>query len=436
MAAGKLEKVKGAPGIFRRHKGDCPRGKRCDCPFVVPRPTMKTYRTLTEARDGKALAQRQAKLLKAHADGHHRGDPAQDCPDCQRERAERERDDPLLHVYAREWIERYQGTGKRGFREETRDGYRTLLDRYALKFYGQDVRLSEITPRTVAEFIGWLVKRPNRSGGKLSDKSVRNALGPLAACLATARREGLIDQNPTVGAALPHRPRIEDDDDLPRPFPVIVQDGDEIETMELVVSLIHPGHRVMFELLAATGVRRSELLAFEGRHFVLNGDQPYVKVRQRAARRNGVGMVIGPLKSRHARRDLPIPFELADRLRALGTADDALAFESPQGGVYDPHHLHHRVLKPAAAEAGVEWAGFHTFRHTVASRMFARGRNVVQVQRWLGHHAASFTLDTYVHLLRDDLPEPLEPVRVNKRSTSRMETAVEDVVASIEDLAR
>jgi integrase len=52
--------------------------------------------------------------------------------------------------------------------------------------------------------------------------------------------------------------------------------------------------------------------------------------------------------------------------------------------------------------------GLHTFRHTVASRLFAEGRNVVQVQRWLGHHSASFTLDTYVHLLDNDLGESLQ----------------------------
>jgi hypothetical protein len=28
------------------------------------------------------------------------------------------------------------------------------------------------------------------------------------------------------------------------------------------------------------------------------------------------------------------------------------------------------------------------------------------VQRWLGHHKPSFTLDTYVHLLDEDVPEP------------------------------
>jgi integrase len=41
---------------------------------------------------------------------------------------------------------------------------------------------------------------------------------------------------------------------------------------------------------------------------------------------------------------------------------------------------------------------FHTFRHTSAARLFERG-NVVEVQRWLGHHSPSFTLDTYVHLM-------------------------------------
>jgi hypothetical protein len=82
-------------------------------------------------------------------------------------------------------------------------------------------------------------------------------------------------------------------------------------------------------------------------------------------------------------------------------------FTSEARTLLDPDNLSDRVLAPACAEAGVEWAGFHTFRHTVASRRFAAGRNPVQVQRWLGHHAASFTLDTYVHLLESDLGEPL-----------------------------
>lgn len=44
------------------------------------------------------------------------------------------------------------------------------------------------------------------------------------------------------------------------------------------------------------------------------------------------------------------------------------------------------------------WVTFHTFRHTCASLLFAAGRNVKQVQEWLGPADPGFTLRTYVHL--------------------------------------
>jgi integrase len=424
----KLEKTT-VPGIFRRHRKGCERGGRCDCSYVVPRPTMQTFATFDEAREGKRIAERGAKLAKGHAKGLHRDEPRQGCPECERDRTRLEREEPTLHWYALQHVERYQGTSRRGYREETRDEDRRLLGRYALRYFGPEVRIREIGAREIADFIGWLVKQPSRRGGTLSDSSVRNACKPLFACLRTARREGLIRHDPVAGATLPHRPRIEEDEeDLPRPFPRINVENDDggqetIETMELVISLVHSRHRLLFELLGATGVRRSELLAFEIRHLELDRDRPFVRVRQRVRRRKGKGLVIGPLKSRHARRDLPIPIELAERLRAhLGSRGPReRAFVSQAGTALDPDNLAERVLAPACSEAGVEWAGFHTFRHTVASRLFAEGRNVVQVQKWLGHHSASFTLDTYVHLLEGDLGEPLKPLWVNERSTGRPE---------------
>jgi integrase len=42
---------------------------------------------------------------------------------------------------------------------------------------------------------------------------------------------------------------------------------------------------------------------------------------------------------------------------------------------------------------------FHSFRHPCASLLFEAGRNVKQVQEWLGHADPGFTLRTYVHLL-------------------------------------
>jgi integrase len=402
----RLDRTK-TPGIYRRHRAGCDGEGRCACAYVVIYDARKaSFPTLDEAREGKRLMQRERRLTKVHRKGLHATEPKDECPLCVKDRERDAR--PLLHAYAREWVERYQGTGGRGFREETRAEYRALLDAYALRFFPPETLLPDVWPKHISEFIAWLVKQPGRNG-PLSDKSIRNALGPLRACMATAKREGDIPENPVVGAALPHRPRIEDDEDLPRPFPRI--EGQE--TMELVVGLVHADHRLMFELLAATGLRRSELLALEVRHLALDGLPPCVHVRQRTRWQKGCGQVIGPLKSPHARRDLPIPLDLADRLRAhvAGRGERELLFASPETGrPYDTRHLHLRVLKPACVEAGVPWAGFHTFRHTIASRMFAEGRTAVQVQHWLGHHSAAFTLATYIHLLdQDDLGGALEP---------------------------
>ncbi len=92
-------------------------------------------------------------------------------------------------------------------------------------------------------------------------------------------------------------------------------------------------------------------------------------------------------------------------------------FPSAAGTPLRSENVRRRVLQPVAEEVGAPWAGFHTFRHTCASMLFARGKNAKQVQKWLGHHSPSFTIDTYVHLLGDDLGEPLS-LGVNKVQTS------------------
>jgi integrase len=117
-------------------------------------------------------------------------------------------------------------------------------------------------------------------------------------------------------------------------------------------------------------------------------------------------------KSRFGRRDVPLTETMTQRLWQLrkdagdGT-DDALVFPSAAGTPLGDANLY-KVFKPAAARAGVPWASFHTLRHTCATALFRAGKNPKQVQAWLGHHAASFTMDVYVHLLPDDVGEAPE----------------------------
>lgn len=303
----------------------------------------------------------------------------------------------LYEYIAEDWIERYRGTGKRGFREETRSEYRGIIEKYYFRpdgFFVRTLKVAELDPAMVDRFVHWLAKQPGRRGPTLSDNSIRNTLSPLRSAMASARREGLIKSNPVDGVALPRTARIEEDEERPRPFPP--------GTLQVVLDLINPRYRTMFDLLAVTGLRRSELLALQGKHLSLNGDQPTVKIRQRVRRLAGHGLIIGPVKSRYSRRDLPLPLDVADQLRALRTAPDELVFRTRSGGPHEANNIAQRVLAPACAEAGVEWAGMHTFRHHVASRLFAEGRSIKVVQEWLGHHSAAFTLQTYIHLMPGD----------------------------------
>ncbi len=180
------------------------------------------------------------------------------------------------------------------------------------------------------------------------------------------------------------------------------------ERLGTLLNLMPTRHRLTFRFLAATGLRVSELFAIQWRHLELDGRNPHARVRRALVRGK-----LEPPKTRHGRRDVPLSPALVRELRAWRKAtewpgDEDLVFPTLTGTAQNYGNLRHRVLAPAAQEAGVPWVGFHTFRHTCASMLFEARPQRQQVQRWLGHHAASFTLDTYIHLLSAELDEPLE----------------------------
>lgn len=349
-----------------------------------------------------------------------------------------------LGVYAREWVERYQGRGRRGFRESTRDDYRRDLERYAIPYLDHRLKrtVSQVSPRDIANLVGWLcddleqgrrlaeAKRTTEAAKRgvpahlvpmpaaeplhLADATVRRILAPLRACMASALAEGLIRANPTSGVAMPVRDEqraidqgTDLDEDGEDPTTVKALTTNELATF---LNLAPPQWRVFFDLIAATGLRWSEAVALRWADIALNGSSPHVHVR-----RSYVRGVFGPPKTKYSKRKVPLAHDLVVALRDRhkttewpGRGD--LVFPSQAGTPLQYSNVRRRVLMPLAEEAGVPWVGFHTLRHTCATRLFAAGRNAVQVQRWLGHHSAAFTLSVYVHLLDDDLGDPLPPV--------------------------
>ena len=292
--------------------------------------------------------------------------------------------------YAREWIECYQGRTNRGFRESTRRGYRQALEDRAIPFFDRirPLRLAQIEPRDVKAYVMWLCDE-KAQGKRLADRTVRTNLAPVQALLATAVEEGILRTNPAFGVRIARRDRMSH----------VARDERELrkalsrEELARLLAAIDEHWRPFFELLAHTGLRIGEAVELRWSDIDF-GATPTLHVRRQFFQ----GEVSAP-KTRHGVRAIPLSTGMARALWQRQGAPDDLVFTTRHGKRVQRDNLWRRVLKPAAREAGVEWVGFHTFRHTCASLLFGAGKNVKQVQEWLGHHDPGFTLRTYVHLV-------------------------------------
>jgi integrase len=314
--------------------------------------------------------------------------------------------------YAPQWIDTYQGRTSRGIRPETLDDYRRDLglDKKnnpigdgAIEHFGR-MKLAAIEPRHVKAYAAKLKERGLRAN------SVRLGVATVKVLLATAFEDGLIRSNPAAGVRIAQVTEQDADAKAPKAL-------SEPELTALLEEMPQE-HRLLFQLLAQTGLRISEAIALQW------SDVDFGKSRLSVKRRLYKGKLAAP-KSRYGRRSVPLSRSLSQALWTAKpkSAEDgsliSLIFRNGNDSPIDTSNVFSRVLKPAAVRAGLgttvvkngktkeeSWVGFHTFRHTCASMLFRRGYNAKQVQHWLGHHSPAFTLATYVHLLPDDLPSP------------------------------
>ncbi|HEX4304834.1 MAG TPA: tyrosine-type recombinase/integrase [Solirubrobacterales bacterium] len=380
------------------------RRRRKDDRRLVKTKTPRIYKRI--GPDGKiidycAIVEVEGKQRKKYAKTYGAAKELKRNAETDRDRGELQKATTIRFLkYLDEWVERYKGQGRRGFRPHTRDEYRRLIRAYAHEYFSDRVKLVEVTAYLLARFVDWLADE-EAQGKCLSDQTIANIVNPVKSALKSAEREGLIRFNPSQGLALPHR---EEDPDEDEEEEVKVFSRAELAA---VLSMAPERYRLLLEILAGCGLRISEALALQRLHFQLDADKPEVCIRRAWVK----GRIVPP-KSKRGRREVPLSPSLVLKIRAYLDTHPREAtdffFASRYGGPLNADNLRKRTLKPLVEEVGASWAAFHTFRHTFASLHIAEGTNIEALSRVLGHHSAAFTLSRYTHLLPGEDPPAID----------------------------
>jgi len=156
-------------------------------------------------------------------------------------------------------------------------------------------------------------------------------------------------------------------------------------------------NRVLVRLLIRSGLRRFEAAALNVEDLHLEGEPPYLVVR------NGKGGKV---------REIPLDGEIAGDLRVLvGLRRNGPVFRSRKGGRNLTGGQVERIVRRTAEAAGLDGIHAHALRHAYATYHLAAGTPLHAVQQFLGHSSIK-TTQVYLHVLETMRGEYVEGLRV------------------------
>lgn len=156
----------------------------------------------------------------------------------------------------------------------------------------------------------------------------------------------------------------------------------------LVTSARRSDYRVLFALLAGTGLRIGEMLALEiGKH--ISADCAVLCVRQQ---RDRWGSIQSTPKTEASFRDVDLHPKLAEMLRShIGTRKVGFLFESTNGTMFWPGTVYRDGLRPILKKLGRNRVRFHAFRRFREAALQRSEVRQILIDFWMGHENADMS---------------------------------------------
>ncbi|MEW6208719.1 MAG: tyrosine-type recombinase/integrase [Acidobacteriota bacterium] len=262
----------------------------------------------------------------------------------------------------------------------TVDSHGSLIKTHLLPVFGEKL-MKEISPGDISEFF-------ETKYGKVSGNTLLRLYALLHLMFDLAEQYDLIERSP-VRSKL-HKPQIKQTEK-----PTL----SALEIRNVLSHLPNEQERLFSLLLAVTGLRMGEALALRWMDF--NAERLELSINHTLYHQK-----LKPPKTESSRRPVRLVPSIAGLLvahaeRSEWQAATDFIFCRPDGRPLNSSALRNHLYK-AMDKAKIErvrWQyGFHIFRHSAGSLLYARSRDLKLVQSTLGHTTISTTSDIYVHL--------------------------------------
>jgi integrase/recombinase XerD len=284
-------------------------------------------------------------------------------------------------------------SAERGASENTLSSYRRDLEDAAEFLAGRGQGLGGAASADLSAYMADIVRR-----GFASSSQARR-LSALRQFYHFLYSEGLRSDDPSGTVDSPRKdralPKVLGEEEVSRLLERAASEATDRSLGE-VPHLAAVRMQAMIELLYATGLRVSELVALPVA--VARRDERFFIVRGKG---NKERMVPLSGKAREA-----LKAWLHERGEHPSTAESPFLFPAASEGGYLPRQVFGRDLKGLAARAGISATKIspHVLRHAFASHLLQNGADLRVVQQLLGHSDIS-TTQIYTHVLEKRLVE-------------------------------
>ena len=291
------------------------------------------------------------------------------------------------------WLENYvQPSAK----QRTYTRYKEIVEQHIITQLGE-LDLAEITPYVLQCYVTELLKSGNlRTAKGLSANSVNSIITVIQNTLKAAHSLGIIGEY--VGDKI-KRPRASEKK---------VECFSMSEQKKIEQYILNDESPRFFGVLLClyTGLRIGELLALEWSDIDMSKSELRVnKTCHYGKDENGTFCRITDIpKTQSSIRTIPIPRQLMSRLREVKKKSLSTHVVA-NGSNLISIRSYQRSFALLLKRLNIQHRGFHSLRHTFATRALECGMDVKTLSEILGHKSPTVTLNRYAHSLMEHKKE-------------------------------